>query len=201
MNGKTHAGIAAVTYVAICSNLPCKFNYGTAAVFIFASLLPDIDHPNSFINKKILRIKNKKTKTFLYVCLGISVLYYNFIYKQSAVLLSLGISLLIVAFSSHRNGFTHSLTGLITFSIVSGYIGSAYHDYSIIYWFMLGYGMHLLCDMMTTKGVPLFYPFMKKNIKFPLTYSINSNLGKIIEDSIMILGLVYIIYKLPKLKF
>lgn len=201
MNGKTHAGIAAVTYVAICNNVPCKFSYGTAFVFIFASLLPDIDHPNSFINKKVLKIKNKKTKTFLYVCLGISVLYYNLIYKQSDILFALGISLLIVAFSSHRNGFTHSLTGLITFSIVSGYIGNSYHNHSIIYWFMLGYGIHLICDMMTVKGVPLFYPFIKKNIKFPFTYKMNSNLGKIIEDSIMILGFIYIIYKLPKLKF
>lgn len=201
MNGKTHAGIGAVAYVAVCNNLPCKFNYTGIAVIMIASLLPDIDHPNGFINKKILHIKNKTTKTFLYLCLGIIVLYYNLVYRKSVQLQALGFSLIIVAFSTHRNGFTHSLTGLITFSTISGYIGSSYKNYSIIYLFMLGYGTHLLCDMLTSRGISLFYPFKKKNVKFPLTYSMNSNLGKIIEDSIIILGFIYVLYKLPKLNF
>lgn len=201
MNGKTHVGIAAVTYVAFCDKLSLKLDFLSLSVLVVASLLPDIDHPKSLINKYILIMRNKKTRVTLYFCLGIVVLWYNFISYSSPVLMTLGLSLIAIAISSHRNGITHSLTGLIIFSFMAGYLGNNYKLNGILIWFMLGYGLHLLCDMATNRGISLFYPFIKKKFRLPVTYSMTSKNGKFIETLIMICGLVYVIYRLPHVKF
>lgn len=201
MNGKTHAGVAAVAYVALCDKLSYKLSFASISVLLLASLLPDIDHPKSMINKYILIMKNKKAKVTLYFCAGVVALWYNFVSHSSPLLKALGITFIAIALSSHRAGITHSLTGLIVFSALTGYIGAKYQLTGIIYWFILGYGAHLVCDMATNRGIALFYPFIKKKVKLPFTYSMNSKSGKFIEGSIMIAGLMYIVYSLPHLKF
>lgn len=201
MNGKTHAGVAAVAYVALCDKFSYRFSFASISILLLASLLPDIDHPKSMINKYILIMKNKKTRVTLYFCSGTVVLWYNFVSHSSPLLKSLGVSLLTIAVSSHRAGFTHSLTGLVIFSALIGYVGEKYHVNNLMYWFILGYSAHLLCDMVTNRGIALFYPFIKKKVKFPFTYSMNTKLGKFIEGMIMAAGLIYIVYTLPHLKF
>lgn len=106
---------------------------------------------------------------------------------------------MFIAISTHRNGLTHSLTGMIIFSVVVGYIGNIYNLYNIIYYFMIGYGSHLLCDMATPRGVPLFYPFKEGNVKLPITFRTNSKMGIMLENLIVILGYGYIVYKLPNI--
>lgn len=197
MTGKTHAGIAAVTYVALCVNLPDKFNYVAMGIVILSSLLPDIDHPKSIINKYILPFKNKWTKFTVYACLGIIVLYFDYIYMNEPAFKALGFSLILIAISSHRTGITHSLTGMIVFTFIVGYISKMYNLPYITNYFIIGYGMHLLCDMATNRGISLFYPFKNKNIKLPLTFRTGSKFGNFVEEFIMILGLIYIVYKLP----
>ena len=83
------------------------------------------------------------------------------------------------------------------FSFIAGYIGNMYNIHYLIYYFMIGYGMHLLCDMATSKGVPLLYPFRNKKVKFPITYKTNSKLGTTIEELLAIFGLLFAIYKIP----
>jgi inner membrane protein len=197
MNGKTHAGIAAVTYVASCTKLPARFDYLSIIVIIFAALLPDIDHPKSIFNRYIFLIRSKASMVTLYICLGLVVLWGNYQYFSEPALQALGICLIVTGVSSHRNGLTHSLTGLIAFSAIVGYTANIYKVGYIVYWFMLGYGMHLLCDMATNRGVPLFYPFRNNKVKLPLTYRVGSKFGNFLEQLIMILGLIFIIYKLP----
>ncbi|MBC2582823.1 metal-dependent hydrolase [Clostridium sp. DJ247] len=197
MKGKTHAGVGIVTLLSIYNSLPGRFNYFGILVVIVASVLPDIDHPKSIINKYILPFKNKLTKVTLYSCMGIVILWYDYIHTNEPVVKALGISLIIVAISSHRNGLTHSLLGMIMFSFIVGYMGNMYGIQYLVYYFMIGYGMHLLCDMATNKGIPLWYPFRKKKVKLPITYSTNSKAGTAIEELLMIGGLIFIIYKLP----
>lgn len=197
MKGKTHAGIGAVTFISIYDKLPGGFNYLGLAIVILASLMPDIDHPKSIINKYILPFKNKKTKTVVYLCLALIVLYFDYLYVRIPALKALGISLVFIAISSHRNGLTHSLIGLMIFTIISDYLGKTYAMPNAAYYFMIGYGMHLICDMATKMGVPLFYPFLKKKYKLPLTYNANSKGGSSFEDLLMIIGIVYTIYRLP----
>lgn len=197
MKGKTHVGIGAVTFMFICDRLPEKFNYIGLIIVIISSLIPDIDHPKSIINKYFLPVKNKKTKTAIYSCLALVVLWFDYLYIGEPALKALGITLIFIALSSHRNGLTHSLTGLIVFTLIAGYLGKVYNINFIVYYFMIGYGMHLLCDMMTKMGIPLFYPFITKKYKFPLSYKVSSKIGNLFEDFLMIMGLVYTIFRLP----
>lgn len=196
MEGKTHVGIGALTYIAICDRLPGKFNLLGIFVVVFASLLPDIDHPKSIINKYILPFKNGLTKKILYICLGIIVLWFDYLYVNEAGMKALGAVFIAIGLSSHRNGLTHSLMGLIIFGFIAGYIGEKYNMSYFIQYFLIGYGMHLVGDMCTKRGIPLFYPFIKKKMKFPMTYKVGSKFGRAIEGTLMILGLVYVAYRL-----
>jgi inner membrane protein len=199
MTGKTHAGIGGVMYVAICNKLPGKFSYIGLIVVILASILPDIDHPKSMINKYILPFKNKNTKVTIYVCLGIIILWFDFLYTKEIALKALALSFIIIGFSTHRNGLLHSLTGMMLFMLMIGYTCNKYSLPPLVYPFTIGFGSHLVGDMFTKMGVPLFYPFLKKKFKFPYTYGVGSKTGIIIEGIIMVFGLIYTACALPKI--
>lgn len=197
MNGKTHAGIGLAAYVAISDRLPGGFNYLGLGIVLIASLLPDIDHPKSIINRYILPFKNKYTKVTLYLCSGIIVLYFDYLYTNQPAYKALGAALIAVGLSSHREGLTHSLLGMITFTFIVGYIGDKYNIKHITTDFIIGYSTHLLGDMLTNRGVPLFYPFKNKKVKLPLTYRVGSKIGNLIELILVAAGLVYVIYRIP----
>lgn len=197
MNGKTHAGIGLAAFVALSNKLPDGFSYLGMGVVVIASLLPDIDHPKSIMNRYILPFKNKGAKVTLYICSGIIVLYFDYIYTNQPAYKALGAALISVGLSSHRNGLTHSLLGMITFSFIVSYIENKYNLKNITCYFIIGYSLHLLCDMSTNRGVPLFYPFKNKKVKFPFTYRVGSKFGNFIELVLVIGGLVYVIYRLP----
>lgn len=196
MNGKTHAGIGLITFVAFSDKLPGGFSYPGLGVVLVASLLPDIDHPKSIINRYILPFKNKAAKVTLYICSGIIVLYFDYLYTNQPAYKALGAALIAVGLSSHRQGLTHSLLGMITFAFIVGYVGEKYNLKYITSYFIIGYSMHLLCDMLTNRGIPLFYPFKNKKVKLPFTYRVGSKTGNFIELFIVVVGLIYIIYKL-----
>ena len=195
MKGKTHAGIGAVTFVALYKGLSQNINFVGLVIVILSSLLPDIDHPKGILNRYILPFKNKATKVTLYICLGALVLWVDYLYFRLPIFRAIGLMLIVIALSSHRNGLTHSLVGMILFGLIMGYIGNYYKITFLVYYFVMGYGMHLICDMATNRGVSLFYPFSSKKIKWPVTYSSSSKLGSFIEDVIMIIGLIYIVYR------
>ncbi|MCB2290505.1 metal-dependent hydrolase [Clostridium sp. CS001] len=199
MTGKTHAGIGSVIYVAICNQLPGKFNYIGMILVFFASILPDVDHPKSMINKYILPFKNKTTKVTIYICLGIIILWFDFLYTKELALKSLAVCFIIIGLSTHRNGLLHSLTGMMLLMLMLGYTCTKYLLPPLVYPFIIGYGSHLVGDMFTKMGVPLFYPFSNRKFKFPCTYKVGSKAGKLIEEIIMIFGVVYIVYALPKM--
>lgn len=199
MKGKTHVGIGILSFVVINNIVSHKCRLYGLPIVAFSSLLPDIDHPKSLINKYILPFKNKMTKSILYTCIGIIFLWYGFLYNGENYIKALGILFIIIAESSHRKGLTHSLTGMILFSFISGYIGNLFNIKNVIYYFMLGYGLHLICDMGTNRGVPLFYPFKRTNVKFPVTFKTNSKRGNLLENIILIIGLLYVIYSLPSI--
>ncbi|MBL4936296.1 metal-dependent hydrolase [Clostridium sp. YIM B02515] len=197
MKGTTHAGIGLAVYTAVSDRLPGGFNYIGMAVVLGASLLPDIDHPKSLINRYILPFKNKGAKVTLYLCGGIIVLWFDYLYTNQPAYKALGAALIAVGLSSHRQGLTHSLLGMITFSFIIGYIGNKYNIKNITSCFILGYSLHLLGDMATNRGVPLFYPFKNKKMRLPLTYRVGSKLGNFIELVLVVSGLLYVIYRIP----
>jgi len=197
MSGKTHLGIGIITLAALCNKIPVKFNYSGIIIVSIASMLPDIDHPKSLINKYSLLNKTKHIKKFIYFILGLIIIYINFTYIHKQVLYIAPLLLFTVAFSNHRQGITHSLCGLIIAASVSSYLGLKYNVSNLIYYVIIGYGMHIICDMCTKMGVPLLYPFKNKKYKFFLNFSSNSKWGKAIEEFILLIGLMYVIYRLP----
>jgi inner membrane protein len=197
MTGKSHFGIGIITTAILSEYLKYNLNTATLIVCTVASLLPDIDHPKGFINQYLLPIKSREIKIALYVVIGIFIILLDYFYFNMAYLKVIGIFFILIGISTHRDGITHSLTGLLCFAGVLGFVANTYNFKEVIFPFIIGYGMHLLCDMLTSKGVPLFYPFNKKKYKFPVTFTVGSWWGNLIEGGIIASGLLYLVFKLP----
>lgn len=197
MTGKTHAGIGAAVGMAVCDKIPGGFNLVGMCVLLVAAVLPDIDHPKGILNSYILPVKNKSIKMLVYGSLGVLILFGNYYKFHILILYILGAMLVVIAVSSHRTGLLHSACGMIIFTILTAYAADMYKVHNMVYYFMLGYGLHLLCDMSTSRGVPILYPFTSKNYKFSYTYRVGSSRGKIIEKILIIICLIYIVYRMP----
>jgi len=120
------------------------------AVGIFASILPDIDHQKSIIGKIFFPISKYLDRNF-----------------------------------GHRT-ITHSLTTFIPLILLILFIelnfinpltGSNGNPYFLIFTF--GYLSHLILDMLTVQGIPLFYPFMKNPCVIPANPSLRFKSGNL----------------------
>lgn len=102
---------------------------------IFGSLLPDIDHPTSKMGRRVPIVSRTVNTIF-----------------------------------GHR-GFTHSLLAFLLLGyglfLLSGFIPASVSGYylPLAFGVIVGYGSHLLLDMLTVSGIPLFYPFVMTPIK------------------------------------
>lgn len=197
MTGKTHLGIGVIATVILSQYIPVELTVPALGVSAFASLLPDIDHPKGIINKYILPFKNKSVKITLYITVGIFIIILNYFYFNFEYLTALGIFITLIGVSSHRNGTTHSLTGYLCFLWTFGYAASDLGFKNLVIPFSIGYVLHLLADMFTSKGIPVFYPFIKKKFKMPVTFTVGSWWGNLIEGIITASGLIYLTWKLP----
>lgn len=102
---------------------------------VLGSLLPDIDHPNSYIGKRLKPLSFAINKTFGHR--GIThTLLFVFLISFLFWLLSLFL-----------------IPSSLTFLFYSFFVGC-----------VIGIVSHLVLDMSTKSGVPLFYPISKKNI-------------------------------------
>lgn len=197
MTGKTHLGVGVMATVILSEYINVKLSLTSLGICAFASVLPDIDHPNGLINRYILPVRSKWVKITFYFILGIFILIFNHFYMNYSYLRFLGIFLILIGVSTHRNGITHSLTGLICFLGIFGSFAVKYNLKDSILPFTIGYGAHILCDMFTNRGVPLFYPFKKTKYKMPLTFSVGSWFGNFFEGLITAAGLIYLVWRLP----
>lgn len=200
MTGKTHLGIGLLTAVLILDKEIIGITPVTILICVIASLLPDADHPQGVLNKYILPIRNKSFKLSVYLSLGIVVIGLNYLYFSYPYLYALGIAFILIGVSSHRQGITHSLVGFILFVYIIGYGTQdieALERKRMIIAFISGYGSHILGDMFTSAGVPLFYPFSKKKFKMPFTFKVGSKTGNLIETIIIALGIIYLTFKIP----
>jgi len=67
----------------------------------------------------------------------------------------------------HRT-ITHSLVAIIGLTaLISAFQGAFFPDMKVAQVFCLAYGSHLLLDMVTVQGIPLFYPFKKNSCVLP----------------------------------
>lgn len=132
---------------------------------IFASLLPDIDHTKSIIGKVFFPLAK-----FLDVRFG------------------------------HRT-LTHSLTSLIPLTllvlflelnILNPYFNLVGANYSLIFFF--AYLSHLILDMLTVSGIPLFYPFLKNPCVIPANPNLRFRSGDIKSESLAFLLFTMVIF-------
>lgn len=73
----------------------------------------------------------------------------------------------------HR-GFTHSVLGLLTFSIPGYIISSYYHWFlPIAVAFALSYLFHIIADLFTDLGTELFWPYKYKKDKYSKRFIIH----------------------------
>lgn len=200
MTGKTHIGIGLFAAVVILDKQALGITPISILIAIFAAVLPDADHPKGVLNKYILPIRNKSVKLSVYISSGILVIGLNYLYFSYPYLYALGGILIMIGFSSHRQGITHCLIGFMLFVYIVGY-GThgieAMERQRIVISFMAGYGSHLLGDMFTNRGIPLFYPFNKKKFKMPFTYKVGSASGNFLEGIIIAIGIIYLTFKIP----
>lgn len=138
MNYQAHriGGVCATTIVAtlLYHNPPWQTaTYVAMGISVVGGavggLLPDIDHPTSKIGRKVPLISG-----FINTLFG------------------------------HR-GFTHTILATILFSymlfLLAGVIPNGFRGYylPLALGLSVGYVSHLLLDMLTVSGIPLFYPF------------------------------------------
>ncbi|MFZ5943030.1 MAG: metal-dependent hydrolase [Bacillota bacterium] len=93
----------------------------------------------------------------------------------------------------HHRGFSHSLPGLMGFSVlIGGLLNLAFPAYSLwtlLFWAFIGALSHTFLDLLNSYGVMLFYPFSKKK------YSLNLLM---ISDPVLLIcsmGIIYFKYQ------
>lgn len=96
------------------------------------------------------------------------------------------ISFLISLFVKHRTA-THSL---LFFIIVVGVSGLLVNMFDLSWFYAIGISVgtlsHLVGDMLTNRGIPLLYPFVKKSFRMPLTFRTGSA-----KESVICMGLIF----------
>ena len=193
MTGKTHVAIGIAAALTITQGQPLENQIVMVATTALSSLFPDLDHPKSKLNQKILFFKNKFFKTLFY--LGIAGLFaYAYIETDIKALLFLGIGSGLIGISLHR-GFTHSLLGLFSYSFLIKFIALEYNMEYIYKGFVLGFMLHLLADFFTSQGIKLFYP-VKKNISAPIVIKTNNSAEKLLFIFLSLYSIVLLLKNL-----
>ncbi|MGF7059035.1 metal-dependent hydrolase [Brassicibacter mesophilus] len=195
MTGKTHIIVGIAAGLTLATGCSLESGLILTAASAVGSLIPDLDHPRSKINQRVLLFKNKLFKVITYSCMGAGLIYLGNSFEPSInkILRLLGITLILVGISRHR-GFTHSLLGLTIFSTIV-YIGtSEFNLHEAHIGFIIGYVSHLALDIITTQGIDLLFP-SKKNIRLPLGIRTNGTIEQLIlATSGIYLGYVLLQY-------
>ena len=142
MNNKTHK-IGGVCSGLVASTLLFSNNFGVEGLLSSAlivsgatigSLAPDIDHPESKVGRKFIL---KPISIFINKLFGHRTITHS-------VVMSIFMTIIL-------------LSSTLLFAGISNFIYS-----NIIIGFCVGWFSHLLLDLLTVKGIPIFYPFIKK---------------------------------------
>lgn len=172
MMGKTHTAIGMASVVILSSDKIIE-NLNNIVPIItitsLASILPDIDKKGSTISNKINKLVFNilfyssiaiyviyKTKYFNNINISSTV---NDIQVNSQFIVGLVLMTILIVYSKlteHRS-FTHSILGVILYSLSFALINKG-----MLHYFIIGYIMHLVADFFTDKGIEILYPIRKK---------------------------------------
>lgn len=169
MRYQTHLLTSVTAGVALTHFTAIEPSVGLFVGILAGSLLPDIDEPQSYVGRRTsVQVMNKRV----------------------------GLSSVIKSIFGHR-GFTHSL--LATLFVFIPYFFSLqysgdFHVFAQTASMGLGFGylFHILGDMLSKSGVPLFMPITKKKIKIPLY--ITGNFSEKIIFFLSAVALMYLVY-------
>lgn len=176
MRYQTHIVTSVAAGVGLVHLTPIEPSVGMFVGILAGCLLPDIDEPGSYVGRRT----------------SVSVLNTR-----------IGLSSAIKTIFGHR-GFTHSL--LASFLVFIPYLMFLWNPMLIgnealvsnvitplLFGLGLGYLFHILGDMFSKSGVPLFMPITSNKYKIPLYVT-----GKMSEKIILSLSsalLVFLVYK------
>lgn len=187
MTGKTHMAIGVAAGLTVSIQQPLQNQIMIVLASVLGSLIPDLDHPKSKLNQKLLFFKNKFYRVLFYLALAGGLMYLYFLTKYNVFGL-LGITSFLIGVSSHRS-FTHSIIGFLVISYIIKLITTKYNLPYAYLGFIIGYVLHLAADFFTIKGIQLFYP-LKLNVASPIIINTKSRF----EDVIFTLLSVYIMF-------
>ena len=158
MRSTTHIGIGVLTYMLVnpAAGIPA---IAAAAV---GALTPDLDHPNSYLTKRVAVLPIFRRSglvitglALVYAGLAGLVLLPGLIHLNGQTII--GLSLAAIAFMPHR-GPSHSLVGLAA----ATYVVYSSFTVPLALPFAIGYLTHLIADSVTDSGIPLLYPHTKR---------------------------------------
>lgn len=192
-NFKSHIIFGVCFYVILSTFIDVEISYYGIVGVMIGSLIPDMDHPKSKINNKILPFQNKIVMMIVYVALGCYLILYSRGDKYTLVIL--GFILLFTGLSKHRT-FTHSLVGIGLFYMLLWNIGIQYNVKELTNAVVFGIILHVIADFLTVKGIQLFYPASKKNFKFIMTVS-TGGIGELVVVVAIILLTINIVAGSP----
>ena len=191
MTGKTHLAIGVAAGLTMAYGKPIEQQLIIITASSLGSLLPDLDHPKSKLNQKLLFLKNELYRIVFFITLagGFLYLYLN---SNNDIFALFSLIFLFIGVSTHR-GFTHSIFGFLIFVYIIKKISSQYNIPYLYESISLAYLLHLVADFLTPKGIKLFYP-LDVNIASPIV--INPNSG--IDSLIFTLASIYSLFLLFK---
>ena len=190
MNGKTHkfigiaAGGAAAYYGVAVLGDPMHMFYLVAAPI--GAMMADIDHDNSKLGKSRKNIMTAVSSLFGSLAI-VAVSFFlidayadsekNFAQAIMTVCLAALPFLLLaclskIKFVKENLKFMVKHRGLMHTLIIPGCLFAATYFIGeptfkiLIKGLTIGYATHLLADLLTVRGCPIFFPFSKKNIRF-----------------------------------
>lgn len=189
MMKKTHVSVG----VTLSSIVAILAGFKITPIFIISSILgaifPDIDHPKSSINTRILLIKNGMFKLITYCIFAYLIMSYGAKYIDMKVIYYTAIMFVVIGMSKHRS-ITHSFVGFIGMVIMTKLLRAKY-GVDIITPFSIGIASHIILDMFNPQGVELLWPY-KKNYRFPIQVSTGS-IGESIFCYMLLIVPIYLL--------
>lgn len=177
MTGKTHIAIGVAAGLTMAYGKPINEQLIIITASSLGSLIPDLDHPKSKLNQKLLFLKNELYRIIFFVAIA-SIFLYLYVDKQNTIFALLSLIFLFIGISTHR-GFTHSIMGFLIFVYIIKNITTQYGLDYLYESISLGYLLHLVADFLTPKGIKLFYP-LNVNIASPIVINPNSGIDSVI---------------------
>jgi inner membrane protein len=161
MTGKTHMAVGVGTALTLLQTKDIKVIIGGTVLALIGSIIVDIDTEKSNGSKLVREIFATLAivillGVFLKIKYNVNTLGYitsnKSIMQMSPALLLLLVMVVLGKLSTHRT-FTHSLIGIVAFTLpIYMLVGSLY------IWFLIGYIVHIIADLLNKKNVRLFYP-------------------------------------------